>query len=46
MRLIDYIKKRENRLVFPWMNTIALRLTDYELYEVYESVEKQIEVTK
>ncbi len=46
MRLIDYISKKENRLVFPWMNTIALRLTGYELYEVYESAEKQLKAAK
>lgn len=43
MRLIDYIIGRETRLVFPWMNTIALRLTGYHLYDVYESAEKQLE---
>lgn len=46
MRLIDYIRGRETRLVFPWMNTIALRLTGYELYEVYESAEKQLETAR
>lgn len=46
MRLIDYISNFDRRLVFPWMNTIGLRLTGYELYDVYNSTEKQMVVAK
>jgi uroporphyrinogen decarboxylase len=46
MRLIEYISGKENRLVYPWMNTIALRLMGYQLYDVYESAKKQLEAAK
>ena len=46
MRLLDYMNDFDRRLVFPWMNTIGLRLTGYELYDVYNSTEKQMVVAK
>ncbi|UNC90863.1 uroporphyrinogen decarboxylase family protein [Candidatus Contubernalis alkaliaceticus] len=42
--LIQYVKKQNRRLIFPWMGTIGLRLTGYRLYDVYNSPKKQLEV--
>lgn len=46
MKLIDYIKDRESRMVYPQMGNIGLKLTGYRLYDVYTSPEKQLEVAK
>ncbi|MFA5385897.1 MAG: hypothetical protein WC364_14790, partial [Eubacteriales bacterium] len=46
IKLIDYIKKFERRLVFPWMSTVGLRLTGYKLYDVYNSPQKQLYVAQ
>lgn len=43
MRLIDYISKKERRLVFPWMYNVATRLTGYTEREIYASPDKQVE---
>lgn len=46
MKLINYISGRGNRLVYPAMGNIGLKLTGYKLYEVYNSPQKQLEVAK
>lgn len=46
MKLIDYIKSKPNRLVYPQMGNIGLKLTRYKLYDVYNSPEKQLEVAQ
>lgn len=46
MKLIDYISSEQNRLVYPQMGNIGLKLTGYKLYEVYNSPKKQLEVAK
>ncbi len=44
--LLDYIGQKKHRAIMPWMSNVGLRLTGYELYEVYQSPEKQLEVAK
>ncbi|MBI9091345.1 MAG: cobalamin-dependent protein [Desulfobacterium sp.] len=44
--LLEYVGGAKHRMIMPWMSTIGLRLTGYELYEVYQSPEKQLEVAR
>jgi uroporphyrinogen decarboxylase len=46
VRLIDYIKGRDRRLVFMWMGPIGPIHFDYKFYDVYNSPEKQLELSK
>ena len=46
MRLIDYINQFDRRLVFPWMNTIAVRITGCTEREIYASPRKQLEAAR
>ncbi|WP_373899341.1 uroporphyrinogen decarboxylase family protein [Haloimpatiens sp. FM7315] len=46
MKLIDYIKKYDRRLIYPQMGNLSLKLTGYKIFDVYNSAEKQLEVAK
>ncbi|UNC90861.1 uroporphyrinogen decarboxylase family protein [Candidatus Contubernalis alkaliaceticus] len=46
MRLIDYMKKHDRPIIFPWMGCAGLQLTSYTLYDVYKSPEKQLELAR
>lgn len=42
MRFIDYLNQFDRNLTFPWMYTIAARLTGYTVSEIYQSPPKQL----
>lgn len=44
MRLCEYVSSFNRRLAFPWMSSIALRLTGYKLNEVYLSPQKHLKL--
>nr|NJM03694.1 hypothetical protein [Desulfobacula sp.] len=43
---LDYVAGAGKRLALPWTGLAGLRLTGMKLYEVYGSVENQLEVAK